>query len=69
MARSRRGRPYSGTWQADAAGLSSKTLAEMLAATAKKVIAGSWRSGSYQGNWWLEGATPPRPGAKGTGRQ
>jgi hypothetical protein len=28
---------------------------DMLKRTTEKQVAGSWRSGRYQGNWWLDG--------------
>ncbi len=62
-ARARSGQSLSGTWNGDLAGFSGKTLEEMLKRTAEKQVAGSWRSGRYQGNWWLEGSP------SGTGRR
>jgi hypothetical protein len=58
-ARRLHGRSYSGTWRADIADLSGKTFRAMLERAVAKEIAGSWRSGGYQGNWWLEGSPPP----------
>ena len=55
-ARTRNGQSLSGTWNADLAGFSGKTIEEMLKRTAEKQVAGSWRIGRYQGNWWLEGS-------------
>ena len=52
-ARIRHGRAFSGTWKADIAELRGKTFQDMLKWTAEKEVAGSWRSGRYQGNWWL----------------
>ena len=52
-ARTPPGQLLSGTWSADLSELSSKTLQQMLQWTAEKEIAGAWRSGRYQGNWWL----------------
>jgi hypothetical protein len=57
-ARALHGQAFSGTWRADIADLNGKTLEEMLEWTAEKQIAGSWRSGRYQGNWWLKGPPP-----------
>jgi hypothetical protein len=55
-ARTRTGQSLSGTWNADLAGFSGKTIEDMLKRTAEKQVAGSWRSGRYQGNWWLKGS-------------
>ncbi len=55
-ARTRRGGSFSGTWKADITDLDAKTFTQMLERTAEKEIAGSWRSGRYQGNWWLKGS-------------
>ena len=57
-ARPMKGQSLSGTWTADGANLNSKSFAEMLKSTATKEVAGSWRSGRYQGNWWLKGSSP-----------
>jgi hypothetical protein len=54
--RTRRGAPLSGTWKADLASFSGKTIQAMLERTAEKEIAGSWRTRGYQGNWWLKGS-------------
>ncbi len=59
-ARTLQGRSFSGTWKADIADLSGKTLEKMLEWTAEKEIPGSWRSGRYQGNWWLKGSPQGR---------
>ncbi len=50
-ARTRQDRSFSGTWKAAIAHLAGNTLEQMLAA--EKEVAGSWRSGRYEGNWWL----------------
>ncbi len=55
-ARTSLGQSLSGTWNADVAEPGGKTLQQMLQRTAEKEIAGSWRSGRYQGYWWLEGS-------------
>jgi hypothetical protein len=55
-ARPANGQSLSGTWTADAANLNAKSLAEMLKMTTTKEVAGWWRSGRYQGNWWLKGS-------------
>ena len=60
-ARTRTGQLLSGTWNADLAGFAGKTIEDMLKRTAEKRVAGSWRSGRYQGHWWLEGS-PSRIG-------
>jgi hypothetical protein len=49
------GRSFSGTWTADLSGFKGKTFEEMLSATLEKQVSGSWRSGRYQGDWWLTG--------------
>lgn len=50
------GRSRSGTWRAILPGFTGKTLRDMLESTVQKEAEGSWRSGSYQGNWWLKGS-------------
>lgn len=55
-ARPASGGSYSGSWAADLAEAAGKTLQDMLQKTAQKQVAGSWRSGRHQGNWWLESA-------------
>jgi hypothetical protein len=50
------GQSRSGTWKAILPGFTAKTLREMLESTVQKEAAGSWRSSSYQGNWWLKGS-------------
>jgi hypothetical protein len=52
------GRAFSGTWGADLADFGGKTLGEMLERATAKEVAGSWRSGREQGNWWLKGLQP-----------
>jgi hypothetical protein len=52
-ARSRNGRPLSGTWNADLPDLGHKSLQNMFERTLSKQVAGSWRSGHDQGHWWL----------------
>ena len=60
-ARTTKGESFSGTWTADVANLNAESFAEMLKSTATKEVAGSWRSGRHQGNWWLKGSQqPPR---------
>ena len=54
-ARTVRGETFSGGWNADLAGFVGKTLEEMLKRTQEKQVAGGWKSGRYQGYWWLEG--------------
>lgn len=55
-ARPMKGQSLSGTWTVGGANLIAKSLAQMLKSTATKEVAGSWRSGRYQGNWWLKGS-------------
>jgi hypothetical protein len=55
-ARPMKGQSLSGIWTADAASLNVESLSEMLKSTATKEVTGSWRSGRYQGNWWLKGS-------------
>src|SRR5215470_6892525 len=52
-ARAGAGRTLSGTWQADLAGFTGKTLEDMLKRTVEQQVSGSWRSGRAPGNWWL----------------
>jgi hypothetical protein len=54
--RARKGAPLSGTWNADLASFSGKTIHAMLERTAEREVAGSWRTRGYQGNWWLKGS-------------
>jgi hypothetical protein len=53
-ARSQQGQSFSGSWTADIAGWKGKTFEDMLQHTLEEQVAGSWRSGRYQGNWWLK---------------
>jgi hypothetical protein len=55
-ARTAIGQSFSGSWDADLADFVGKTIKSMLERTAEKEVAGSWRSGRYQGNWWLKGS-------------
>jgi hypothetical protein len=55
-ARAKNGRSLSGTWSAALGDFNGKTMQEMLALTMQKQIGGTWQSGRYQGNWWLEGS-------------
>jgi len=55
-ARAKNGRSLSGTWSAGLGDFKGKTMQEMLALTMQKQIGGTWQSGRYQGNWWLEGS-------------
>jgi len=55
-ARTAKGQSFTGTWTADMATQNVESFAEMLKITATKEVAGSWRSGRYQGNWWLKGS-------------
>jgi len=59
-ARAGNGRSLSGTWSASLGEFEGKTFREMLVLTMQKQIGGAWQSGSYQGNWWLEGSSPKR---------
>ena len=34
----------------------AKTFQDILTATVQKQVAGSWRKGRMQGNWWLQAA-------------
>jgi hypothetical protein len=63
-ARAAGGGSYSGTWGADLDSSAGKTLQEMLKRTFEKPVAGSWRSGRYQGFWWLSGSAPRTKAAK-----
>jgi hypothetical protein len=55
-----RGRSFSGSWDADISGTADKTFAGMLKRAIEKETSGSWRSGNYAGNWWLQSTTHPR---------
>jgi hypothetical protein len=55
-ARTSKGQSFSGTWGADLANFSGKTIEQMLESTVEKQVAGSWISGRRQGNWWLKGS-------------
>ena len=55
-ARTAAGQSFSGTWDADLGGFVGKAIKDMLVRTAEKEVGGSWRSGPYQGNWWLKGS-------------
>lgn len=57
-ARTKNGQSLSGTWKADIAESSAKTIEDMLKMTAEKEITGSWRSGRSQGNCRLKGSPP-----------
>ena len=59
-ARARNGRSLSGTWNAALGDFKGKTFKEMLALTMEKQVGGAWRSGRYEGNWWLEGPRKKR---------
>jgi len=54
-ARTDRGSPFSGTWTSNLPDISAKTFEDLLTATANKQVAGSWRKGGMQGDWWLQG--------------
>jgi hypothetical protein len=56
-ARTRTGRPLSGTWNADLPNQGRKSLQAMFERIISKQVAGSWRSGHNQGHWWL--TSPP----------
>ena len=55
-ARAANGQGLSGNWGRDSANQDAKSFAEMLGNTATKEVAGWWRAGRYQGNWWLKGS-------------
>jgi hypothetical protein len=55
VARTQPGRTLSGSWTAAVRDPSAKLFQDMLQLTTKVQVAGSWRSGRYQGNWWLSG--------------
>jgi hypothetical protein len=52
-ARLNSGKAFSGSWTSDIR--EGKTFADMLKLTLEKQVAGAWRSGRMQGNWWLMG--------------
>jgi len=49
-------RSFSGTWLADLPGFQGRAFEEMFQQTLERQVAGSWRSGRMQGNWWLKGS-------------
>src|ERR1700692_3060914 len=53
--RAHRGAALSGTWNADLASFSGKTIHAMLERTAEGKVAGSWRHRGNTGNWWVKG--------------
>jgi len=55
-ARAATGQSFTGGWNADLSGSALKTIQDMFERTAQKEVAGSWRSGRYQGNWWCKGS-------------
>lgn len=57
-ARSQNGLSFSGAWSADMADSGGNTIRDMLERTMAKEVAGSWRRGHDQGNWWLKGSLP-----------
>ena len=57
-ARTAKVQSFSGTWTADLADFRGKTIEQILERTAEKEVAGFWKSGRYQGNWWLKGLRP-----------
>ena len=59
-ARAGNGRSLSGTWSAALGDFKGKTFKEMLSLTLEKQIGGAWRSGRYEGNWWLESSRKKR---------
>jgi hypothetical protein len=54
-ARTAQGALFSGTWDADLTESKDQTFADLLKQTIEKEVAGFWKSGRYQGNWWLTG--------------
>jgi hypothetical protein len=52
------GRNASGTWSADGLKTEGNSLEGLFVETFKDWVAGSWRSGRQQGNWWLKGSAP-----------
>lgn len=59
-ARAGNGRSLAGAWSANLSEFEGKTFREMLELTMQRQVGGAWQSGSYQGNWWLEGSRPKR---------
>lgn len=55
-ARVTRGAPFNGTWTSNTPDITAKTFEDLLQVTIAKQVAGSWKSGRMQGNWWLQGA-------------
>jgi hypothetical protein len=55
-ARTSIGGAFTGSWSADLSDFKGETIEDMLKRTAEMQIAGYWRSGRQQGNWWLDGS-------------
>ena len=55
LARTAQGGSFSGSWDAKMTESKDKTFADMLKRTLEKEVSGSWQSGRYRGNWWLDG--------------
>ena len=58
-AETQQGRSFSGTWKGDLPGGAGTGLQRMFEQAFEKEVSGSWRSGSLQGFWWLEGLRSP----------
>jgi hypothetical protein len=53
---------FSGSFEAIVVpGFKGKTFQDLLAATAKAQVAGSWRMGALRGNWWLKASVETTP--------
>jgi hypothetical protein len=50
----RGGRRYSGAWSADLDKFPGNTFEDMLQHVLEKQVAGWWKSGRLEGNWWLQ---------------
>jgi hypothetical protein len=56
-------RAVSGTWRVTAGSSGVTTLQQLLEQTLAGQVAGAWRSGRRQGQWWVKG-TPSRIGER-----
>jgi hypothetical protein len=42
-------------WTSNTPDITAKTFEDLLHMAIDKQVAGSWKSGRMQGNWWLQG--------------
>jgi hypothetical protein len=60
-ARTRPGALFSGTWQTTIAGVKGKTFFDLLTHAKSARIAGAWRMGRTNGEWWLDSLSTLEP--------